>query len=840
MRGQAGRLPRVALAPRRGAPLVGRLAALVAAVALPLLGIAAWGVWTGQDSLRQQREQALLRRVQGIALTVEREFDRADALLQALSASAALARGELDAFEEEMRAASATVGGAPVTLVGADGMILVSTTSAPGARLRGVAAPAEARRLIADGRTQVINLFDSQLGGGLTVAVALRLSGRPPLVPAGVAPGGIGVSLPRQAISTLLREASGLDEASAANGWTASIVDRAGVAVARSGAEEGIVGRPVRASTFVRLQTLREGLDLETTTRDGIPAIAAVTRGPRSGFAFILTTPQAEFTAPLRAAMLRTLVAGGLVLALGLALAALLARRTVAAFRIARAAAASEHAPPTGLREADDLARALAAAAADRARAESALTASERRNREVLESLGERLFALDAQGRIRFASRAALQGWGVGPDHVLGRHFEEAFPEAAESPAWKALRLALAERRETHLCAVSALIERWIEIDAYPAAEGGMTVAFRDIDDLREAYQGRSRVAEALQASEERLRMAMDAAELGAWEVDLRAGTIRCSPRTLEIVGFEGAPEVASYPIWRERIHPEDRPAALAAIRAVTEGEADGYTTAYRFLRPDGRPVWIESHARVVARDPATRRALRVIGTSRDITARRAGEERQALLAREVDHRAKNALAVVQAAVRLTPKDDAASFAQAIEGRVGALARAQTLLAADRWNAADLGTLLEGELAAFPADGAPRAVLEGPSVALPAAMTQPLAMAVHELATNAVKHGALSTPDGVVTVTWKVEPAPNAGPPTLRLRWVERGGPALAGQPARRGFGSRVLDGTIRGQLGGTVTVDWAEAGLRCEMTVPLRPSAPLRQAVAEPAEMQG
>ncbi|MBX6747863.1 MAG: sensor histidine kinase [Acetobacteraceae bacterium] len=151
-------------------------------------------------------------------------------------------------------------------------------------------------------------------------------------------------------------------------------------------------------------------------------------------------------------------------------------------------------------------------------------------------------------------------------------------------------------------------------------------------------------------------------------------------------------------------------------------------------------------------------------------------------------------------------------------GGGGALARAHTLLAQDRWAGADLRALLEGELAPFRGAGQ-RVSLEGPRVAVPASVAQPLGMAAHELATNAVKHGALSVPGGYVSVTWRLSGGPGG---VLRLRWVETGGPPVQRPPVHRGFGSRVLEATLRGQLGGSVSLAWEEKGLICEMEVPL------------------
>ncbi|MCG7361078.1 hypothetical protein MHZ93_07415 [Roseomonas sp. ACRSG] len=202
------------------------------------------------------------------------------------------------------------------------------------------------------------------------------------------------------------------------------------------------------------------------------------------------------------------------------------------------------------------------------------------------------------------------------------------------------------------------------------------------------------------------------------------------------------------------------------------------------------------------------------------------GETRLRLLAREVDHRAKNALAVVQAMLQLTPKNDLDAYVRAVEGRVSALSRAQTLLSEDQWRGASLHALLQAELAPFVSDGDgefdTRAELDGPPVLLPPAAAQPLAMAVHELATNAVKHGALSVPGGRVSISWHLMGTEDAPASALRLRWRETGGPALPGVPMGRGFGSRVLATVVRGQLGGRLSQSWLPDGLVCEMDVPL------------------
>jgi two-component sensor histidine kinase len=183
---------------------------------------------------------------------------------------------------------------------------------------------------------------------------------------------------------------------------------------------------------------------------------------------------------------------------------------------------------------------------------------------------------------------------------------------------------------------------------------------------------------------------------------------------------------------------------------------------------------------------------------------------------REVDHRAKNALAVALSVVQLAPRDvPPEHFAAAVTGRIAAMARTHSLLASERWSGADLRALGDGELASH----AGRVTLVGPKLRLKPDAAQPVAMLLHELATNAVKHGALSVADGTVTLSWR-----RLDDGGLALHWRERGGPALAGAPARLSFGSRLLTSLAERQLGGKAAFDWSDpAGLDARFELPAR-----------------
>jgi PAS domain S-box-containing protein len=429
------------------------------------------------------------------------------------------------------------------------------------------------------------------------------------------------------------------------------------------------------------------------------------------------------------------------------------------------------------------------------------------------------------QHRIVRANPGYLRLAGHRP--VTGRTVAEALPEAVEQGFLDLLDTVFrtgepfigAElryvARDRH---GAALEERFVTFAYQPLRDstGAVTGIFVEGTDVTDAVRAR----EALRQSEAKYRGLFASLDAGFCIVETRGGTggaphdykvIEANPAFFRQTGLaadmlgrwlrEALPGLEDH--WFETYG-----------RVALSGEPARFVNQARQL--DGR--WYEVHA-FRCGTPEDRQVGVLFD---DITERRAAEERQALLSREVDHRAKNALAVVQAALRLTRAADHDSFVRAVEGRVAALARAQTLLSEDRWRGADLRTLLASELAAFlaaPGRGGPRADLAGPVVTLPAGAAQPIAMAVHELATNAVKYGALSVAGGHVAVTWELG---GSVPPTLRLRWTESGGPTLEGPPARSGFGSRVLDATLRRQLGGSVRFDWPAEGLTCEIVVPL------------------
>jgi two-component sensor histidine kinase len=445
-------------------------------------------------------------------------------------------------------------------------------------------------------------------------------------------------------------------------------------------------------------------------------------------------------------------------------------------------------------------------AAVERARAEEALRASEARFRALAQASSDVFYRMSPD----WAEMRQLSGGGFiadAPEPTRG--WLESYIHPEDRPL---VRAAIDDAIRTK--GVFELEHRvlrpdgslgWTLSRAVPmlGADGGIVEWFGAASDVT----ARREAEERLRASEGHRRAALAAARLGTWEWDTATGEVVLCGRSREIFGFASGEGRRVEEVFG-RIHPGDLPrvraASVAAAGAGTRLEAE-----YRVSLPGGGERAVASLGDFLPdAGPA-----RMVGVFADITERKLDEQQRVLLVNEMNHRAKNALAVVQATLRLTKAADVPAFVRSVEGRVAALARAHTLLASQQWAGSSLHDLVQGELAPFMDR---RATIDGPAVTLPAVTAQPVAMAMHELATNAAKHGALSAETGTVAVAWRVEGR------DLRIRWTERGGPPVGGAPERSGFGSRLLDGTIRTQLRGTVERTWDASGLVCDVVVPL------------------
>jgi two-component sensor histidine kinase/PAS domain-containing protein len=319
-------------------------------------------------------------------------------------------------------------------------------------------------------------------------------------------------------------------------------------------------------------------------------------------------------------------------------------------------------------------------------------------------------------------------------------------------------------------------------------------------------------VTDRLRRSEQGRGLALVAGNMGSWDYDLTSKTWFWDEGQSRILGVDHASFVPSIENICRGIHPEDLDKCKDALISLSV-QQPACGLEFRIVQPEGEIRWCTVAA--VASFDSSGMLVRYSGVTTDITDRKEAESRQALLTREVDHRAKNTLAVVQAIIRMAKRDNVEDYVKALEGRIGALAQTHELLSQCQWEGADILRLILDELAPYYGDGQQRVTAVGPSLVLVPEQAQLLAMAIHELATNAAKYGSLSVNAGRVDVSWSTFEG------MLSLVWRESKGPK-AERPKKIGFGTRVISSLGAGRRGRT-EFDWLPSGLTFTLELQLR-----------------
>ncbi|MEA3064776.1 MAG: hypothetical protein QOJ27_1222 [Sphingomonadales bacterium] len=443
----------------------------------------------------------------------------------------------------------------------------------------------------------------------------------------------------------------------------------------------------------------------------------------------------------------------------------------------------------------------------------------------VLEQMPDGVIVADVEGRIVFVNEAAerlhgVRELGVAPDryaeaYSLSTLAGDPFP-AAELP------LARAVRGET----VSEARWRIRRPDGQELVAIGNARPFYDAAGVQQGA--------ILTLRDDSPR---HAAELALAESEVRFRTIAdCAPAPVWVTGPNGVEfanraysEFALRPVeellghaWIGLVHPDDIPPILA-LREQAWKTGSSYGWEARFRRSDGQWLWIRANC--APRLGPDGSVQGYVGMALDITeSRRAeaelrdSERHLRLMVDELNHRVKNTLAIVQGLAQQSFRGGgvAADVRAGFEGRLAALAAAHDLLTRRNWEGAELRDLVVAVVAAHCRE---RLEIEGPPLRLSPKLAVTLALALHELCTNAFKYGALSEPGGRVSVTWRRE---GDG---LALRWQECGGPSVA-PPSRRGFGTRMIERALASEAGGRAGLDFRPEGLICEIEVDLPPQA--------------
>jgi PAS domain S-box-containing protein len=461
----------------------------------------------------------------------------------------------------------------------------------------------------------------------------------------------------------------------------------------------------------------------------------------------------------------------------------------------------------------------------ERKRIETALVESERKFRVLADAMPQMIWSTRPDGYHDYYNSQWYAFTGAGEQATDGEGWNPMFHPDDQDRAWTRWRHSLEtgdpyeiEYRLRHRSGDY----RWVLGRALPIRdETGAIVRWfgtcTDIGDLKAAEA-------ALRESEERLSLALSAGGVvGTWVWEIQADRVVADERFARLFSIDPEAAASGAPIsdYVAAIHPEDRDRVGAEIEAAVATNGP-YRSEYRVLQPDGTVRWVDARGR--CEHDAAGRPLRFPGTVVDITDRRLAEEARDLVTRELSHRIKNIFAVVSSLITLSSRSDPAvrTYAQGLRARIDALAQAQNYVRPHSPESRPEGNgreTLHGLLALlvspyedderrrFSIGGEDRPV--GPHAAVA------LALILHELATNAVKYGALSTPAGQVSIDGRVEGGEYV------LVWAESGGPPLPEPPTRQGFGTLMANRAATGQLGGTIAHDWHPEGLRLSLVVP-------------------
>ena len=333
----------------------------------------------------------------------------------------------------------------------------------------------------------------------------------------------------------------------------------------------------------------------------------------------------------------------------------------------------------------------------------------------------------------------------------------------------------------------------------------------RDITDRKDAEH-------ALDERNMQLSLAGKAALVGSFAYDIDTEEVQISEGYAAIHGLPEGTTRITLSKWKTRVHPDDLVRVDDLRSRVFRDQLGEYGTEYRIVRSNGELRWVE--ARCFVSYSSDGRPQRMVGVNIDVTERRRAEEHQRMLVAELDHRVKNVLATVSAVASRTRNANVSGpdFVIALDDRIQSMAATHELLSCRQWKGISVGELVRRELEPYGTEN--NTDIRGPELTLSPEAGQAVSMVLHELTTNAAKHGALSTQNGRVSVRWY--PALNGNADDhLRIEWQETGGPAVQA-PERCGYGTDVIRDLIPYELGGAVDLVFASEGLRCDLSIPV------------------
>jgi PAS domain S-box-containing protein len=448
----------------------------------------------------------------------------------------------------------------------------------------------------------------------------------------------------------------------------------------------------------------------------------------------------------------------------------------------------------------------------------------------VLDALPIGVYACDVDGQIIRVNRRAIELWGRAPrlldstQRFCGCFRVESlqgdFIPPGETPMARAV-LTGESFEDVEAVVQNPDGKRWVAcVNVAPlrGADGlviGAINCFRDVTrehDMRLALERQQRTFD----------LAMLASKMGTWRYTMADNICVYDENAQRLYGLTQARFLHDKDGVEAKFHPDDMDLMWARVAKALDPEGDGrYEVEYRVKQLDGSWRWLSAWGLVEFEGQgANRKPVAIAGASRDLSERKQAEELQRLLGNELNHRVKNTLATVQSIVNQTLRSaaDVESARAAANARIVSLAEAHDLLTNRNWSGADVADLVARAVAPF---AARQFSIDGPSLDVAPSQALALSLALHELATNAAKYGALSRPEGRVELRWEAQDD------RFDLSWRESGGPPVV-PPSRRGFGSRLIENALCRDLDGRTRLEFASEGVRCWITAVLaaRPAA--------------
>lgn len=325
----------------------------------------------------------------------------------------------------------------------------------------------------------------------------------------------------------------------------------------------------------------------------------------------------------------------------------------------------------------------------------------------------------------------------------------------------------------------------------------------------------------AVRESEARYKAALSLGRMGSWETNFAAGTRIWSPEAQALFGFRvpgGIGSIGEHDEFVSAMHPDDR--HLAKEFRKLADSVDSFDAEYRVVK-DGTVIWLSGRGQVIERS-RDGKCTRLISVVADITKQKEASDHIRLLLREMSHRSKNLITVIQSITRQMARrsESIEDFQQKLGDRLQGLAASHDILVEQNWQRAELAELLRRHLAPFVPIDSHRVNLSGAPLELTARAAQSIGLALHELATNAVKYGALSVPAGKVSVSWAVDASATADS-VIILRWVESGGPQV-NLPSSTGFGNEIVSRIVPRSVDGIANLEFSSTGLCYTLTMPI------------------